>query len=67
MRVREGGEVLKVVDVDRGCFSCALGGEDRKTLFIVATEWRGLEKVAELAGTGQVRTTEAPALAAGWP
>jgi hypothetical protein len=25
-RVREGGNVLRTVDLDRGCFSCALGG-----------------------------------------
>jgi hypothetical protein len=25
VRVREGGEVLKTVDVDRGCFACVLG------------------------------------------
>jgi sugar lactone lactonase YvrE len=53
VRVCEGGEVLRVVQLDRGGFSCALGGEDRKTLFIVATEWGGLPKVAELADTGQ--------------
>ena len=26
VRVREGGEILQVVTVDRGCFACALGG-----------------------------------------
>ena len=43
VRVAEGGQVLDRVDVDRGCFSCALGGDDGRTLFIVATEWRGPE------------------------
>jgi sugar lactone lactonase YvrE len=63
VRVREGGEILLTVEVDRGCFSCALGGPDRRTLFIVATEWRGMDKVAEVAAarTGQVLTFSAPA------
>jgi sugar lactone lactonase YvrE len=42
-RVREGGEVLNTVVVDRGCFSCMLGGDDGRTLFIGAAEWRGME------------------------
>jgi sugar lactone lactonase YvrE len=69
MRVREGGEVLQTVTVDRGCFACTLGGADRKTLFIVATEWRGMEKMAEVAQsrTGRVLSVEAPAPGVGWP
>jgi sugar lactone lactonase YvrE len=43
VRVREGGEVLDTVAVDRGCFACMLGGEDGRTLFIAAAQWRGME------------------------
>lgn len=43
VRVREGGEILRTVTVDRGCFACMLGGEDGRTLFIAAAEWRGME------------------------
>jgi sugar lactone lactonase YvrE len=43
VRVREGGEVLNTVPVDRGCFACMLGGEDGRTLFITATEWHGMQ------------------------
>jgi sugar lactone lactonase YvrE len=67
VRVREGGEVLRTVGLDRGCFACALGGGDGRTLFLVATEWRGPANAAALAGTGQVLTVEAPAPGAGWP
>ena len=67
VRVREGGEVLQTIELDRGCFACMLGGADRKTLFMVATEWRGPENAAALAGTGQVLTAQAPAPHAGWP
>ena len=43
VRVREGGELLNMVAIDRGCFACMLGGEDGRTLFIAAAEWRGME------------------------
>ncbi len=43
VRVREGGEVLGTVAVDRGCFACMLGGEDGKTLFIAAAQWHGMQ------------------------
>ena len=69
VRVREGGEVLQSVQADRGCFACMLGGVANRTLFIVAAEWRGMDKIAEVAQarTGQVLIFEAPAQRAGWP
>ena len=67
VRVREGGEVLQIVTVDRGCFACMLGGTDRQTLFIVAAEWRGFEHMISDARTGQVLSTDAPAPGVGWP
>ena len=69
VRVREGGEVLQTVKADRGCFACMLGGPDRRTLFMVVTEWRGMEKVVEVAQarTGQVLAIEAAAPGVGWP
>jgi sugar lactone lactonase YvrE len=50
-RVREGGEVLGEVAVDRGCFACMLGGDDGRTLFIGAAQWRGMD-VAMREGPG---------------
>ena len=69
VRVREGGRVLETVTVDRGCFACMLGGVETKTLFIIATEWRGMDKMSEVAQarTGQVLTFAAPSPHAGWP
>ena len=67
VRVREGGEVLQTIDLDRGCFACALGGADKRTLFLVATEWSGTTSMAGGARTGQVLVVEAPAPGAGWP
>ena len=66
VRVREGGEVLQTIDLDRGCFACALGGANKSTLFMIATEWHGTTSMADGARTGQVLTVEAPAPGAGW-
>jgi sugar lactone lactonase YvrE len=67
VRVREGGEVLQTVELDRGCFACALGGADRSTLFMMATEWHGPANMFDEPRTGQVLTAQAPAPGAGWP
>ena len=40
-RVAEGGEVLEAVEADRGCFACMLGGNDGRTLYIVANDYSG--------------------------
>ena len=67
VRVREGGEVLQTIALDRGCFACMLGGPDGKTLFMVAQEWSGMESTPEEERTGQLLTSPAPAAGAGWP
>jgi sugar lactone lactonase YvrE len=68
-RVREGGEVLQRIELDRPCYACMLGGPDRRTLFMMAAEWRGIENVDEVVAnlTGQVLTAPAPAPGVGWP
>jgi sugar lactone lactonase YvrE len=70
VRVREGGDVLDTVSVDRGCFACMLGGTDGRTLFIAAAQWRGMDAlVSEGPGlTGRLLTAaEQPAPHAGRP
>ena len=67
VRVREGGEVLQTVNLDRGGFACMLGGADRRTLFIMAAEWHGFEKMMDGLGSGQALAVEAPAPGVGWP
>lgn len=69
VRVREGGEVLDTIELDRGAFACMLGGPDGRTLFMLAAEWRGFEEVGAAIGdrTGQVLIADAPAPHAGWP
>ncbi len=73
-RVREGGEVLERVRLDRPCFACMLGGEDRETLFMLAADWRmsdsftdNIARLTEGSPTGRLLTAPAPAPGAGWP
>ena len=66
VRVREGGEVLQTIALDRGCFACMLGGADRRTLFLMAAEWRGPTSMAGGPRTGQMLTVAAPAPGVGW-
>ncbi len=41
VRVAQGGTVLQTVEADRGCFACMLGGDDGRTLHVVANRWEG--------------------------
>ena len=73
-RVREGGEVLDQVQLDRACFACMLGGEDGKTMFMLAADWRmsdspadNIVRLTEGPPTGQLLTAPAPAPRVGWP
>jgi sugar lactone lactonase YvrE len=68
VRVGEGGAVRQVVRLDRGGFACALGGPDRRTLFIVAAKWLGMSQSDLVApGSGQVLATPVDVPGAGWP
>jgi len=67
VRVREGGEVLQTIHLDRGCFACTLGGPDGRTLFLMTNEWNGPANMAEGVRRGQALTAEAPAPGVGWP
>jgi sugar lactone lactonase YvrE len=68
-RIREGGEVLERIELDRPCFAAMLGGPDRRTLFMLTADWRGTEGVEEVlkARRGQVLVVDAPAAGVGWP
>lgn len=70
LRIREGGEVLQRIEHDKkDIFSVTLGGPDGKTLFLLATEFRGVEEIQEVAAAriGEVVISQAPAPGAGWP
>jgi sugar lactone lactonase YvrE len=65
VRVREGGEVLTTVDLDRGAFACALSRGADPTLYVVGQSWGGPDDVG--GTTGQVVAFPAPAPGAGHP
>jgi sugar lactone lactonase YvrE len=65
MRVREGGEVLDRIELDRMCFAVMLGGTDGKTLYMVANEWTGTIDVSK--PTGRVFSTRVTVPHAGYP
>jgi sugar lactone lactonase YvrE len=67
VQVREGGEVLQTIQVDRGCFACMLGGPDRKTLFIMAAEFPPASWGPDAPRTGLVQAVDVHVPGAGWP
>jgi sugar lactone lactonase YvrE len=64
VRVREGGQVLATVDLDRGAFACALSRGPDPRLFVVGQTWNG---PGPAEPTGQVVAFPAPAPGAGRP
>jgi sugar lactone lactonase YvrE len=62
--MREGGEVLGTVELDRGAFSCTLSRDDQPQLYVVSQEFGGPQTAEP---TGQVVKFEAPAPGAGRP
>jgi sugar lactone lactonase YvrE len=64
VRVREGGEVLQTVDTGLGCFSCALGGPDGRTLLMVVADWARGPAMFTGEPTGRVLALDVPVPAA---
>ena len=64
VRVRQGGEVLATVKLDRGAFACALNREDDPRLFVVGQHFGGPQSGPP---SGQVVAFPAPAPGAGKP
>ena len=69
LRVREGGEVLDRIELDRSCYANMLGGEDGMTLFMVVAKWFGPDRMDDLiaARTGKILTARVSTAHAGWP
>jgi sugar lactone lactonase YvrE len=65
VRLREGGQILATVTLDRGAFSCALSSGPDPRLFVVAQNWAG--PAGPQDPTGQVVAFPAPAPAAPRP
>lgn len=67
VRVREGGAVLQRIGIDRGAFACMLGGDDGRSLFIAAAEWKGMDAIGDGSRTGQVLVAQVDVPHAGRP
>ena len=65
VRVAEGGQVMQTIAADLGCFSCALGGPERTTLFVTAAAWP--DAMTPGSRTGQILTVPVDVPGAGWP
>jgi sugar lactone lactonase YvrE len=64
VRVREGGEVLATVDLDRGAFACALSRGENPRLFVVGQVWGAPDAPQS---SGRLVAFPAPAPGAGRP
>ena len=69
VRVAEGGQILDRIHLDRPCFAAMLGGPDRRTLFIMANQFLGVDEFDEMLArrSGQVLVARVHTPGAGWP
>ncbi len=69
VRVAEGGEILDRIQLDRPCFATMLGGPQRRTLFMMANQFLGVDRFDEMLArrSGQVLVAEVRTPGAGWP
>ena len=65
-RIAEGGEVLAHVEASQPVFACALGGDDRRTLFLLTAPAFG-EAVCAGKGLGRVEAVAVDVPGAGFP
>jgi sugar lactone lactonase YvrE len=54
VRVHEGGEISEIIETGRGCYACALGGSDGRTLFLCTAD--GYDYAAMARRTGAIET-----------
>ncbi len=68
-RVRDGGEIVERIPVEKDLFATMLGGPDGKTLFLMLADWSGVENVeTQIARrTGEIRTAPVDVPHAGRP
>ena len=66
LRVAEGGEIVENVVANQPVFACALGGTDRRTLYMMTAPGFG-ESVCAGKGLGCIETIQVEVPGAGWP
>jgi sugar lactone lactonase YvrE len=68
IRVREGGEVTdRLPTPGKWAVACALGGEDRRTLFCLTAETTMDDLFKHGKAKGWIETAQVPVAGAGWP
>jgi sugar lactone lactonase YvrE len=66
LRQRQGGEVLDRVECDQGAFACMLGGDDRRTLYVLTAG--GSDPAVQVeTRTGRIEQVRVDAPGVGWP
>jgi sugar lactone lactonase YvrE len=66
IRIKQGGEVLETIKADQGVFACMLGGEDRRTLFVL-TAASSIPEECQAKRTGRIEAVQVEAPGAGLP
>jgi sugar lactone lactonase YvrE len=66
LRLREGGEVVERIVADQGCYACMLGGEGRKTLYVLTAASSDPAECAA-ARTGRIEAVDVEVPGAGLP
>jgi sugar lactone lactonase YvrE len=66
VRIAEGGTVAERLPTDQGAFACMLGGEDRRTLYVLTAAGSDPETNRERR-TGRIEAVRVEVPGAGWP
>lgn len=64
-RVVEGGEITHRIDLDLNCFACMLGGDDRRTLYMITAPTSG--ETAARTRNGRIESVRVDVPGAGLP
>ena len=64
-RVLEGGEITDRIELELNCFACMLGGDDRRTLYLVTAPTSG--DTAAATRNGRIETVQVDVPGAGLP
>ena len=64
-RVVEGGKITDRISLELNCFACMLGGNDRRTLYLITAPTSG--EAAKASRAGRIEATRVDIAGAGWP
>ena len=67
IRVREGGEIAERIKAEQGVFACMLGGEDRRSLYLLTASTADPASNPAVTRTGRIEVTQVDVPGAGLP